>query len=119
MHVEIAPVPADQEPDGERHDDQTDRCFGTALDRPRQVTAEEHDGKSERKERGRVTQPPSQTERRGSARPVSRVPQEEGRDGGEMIRIGGVPQPQQKRDHEGHDSAVAQSGNELIWSKHA
>ena len=66
-----------------------------------------------------MTQPPSQTERPWLGEAVSRVPQEEGRDGGEVVRIGGVPQPQQKGDHEGHDSAAAESRDRLIRSEHA
>ena len=66
--VEVAPPPAHEQPQAERHDHEADRDFGGALHSPRQCAAEEHDGDSEQEQRRRVPEAPGRAERGRAAR---------------------------------------------------
>ncbi len=64
-----APSPANQEPRGQRHDQDADRDLGRPLHRLREVAAEEDDGQTKREQRGRVTQAPEETQDAGPPQP--------------------------------------------------
>jgi hypothetical protein len=73
MHVEIAPVPPDQETNREGHDDNPDSSLSSPLDRLRQVATEEYDRKSEGKQCGCVAQPPGETQHGSSTGAIASV----------------------------------------------
>jgi hypothetical protein len=99
--VEGAPAPADQEPDGEEHDDGADRRLGGLPNPLRQVSAQQHERKADQEERGRVPEPPGEAHEGGLPDPLPFLPgRYEGAYGGKMVRVAGMPQAQEQADQQ-------------------
>jgi hypothetical protein len=99
MHVEIAGSPAAQQSHGEREDDNADDHFGGPLDRAGQSAAEEHDRKTEDRERSGMTQSPGHAQQCRSASPALLFAQQQSGYRGEVIRIERMPQAEDQRDY--------------------
>jgi hypothetical protein len=95
MHMEVASLPAQQEPPRQNRDDDADEGFGTAPDGIRELQIKEYERYAEGTQSRGVTQSPEPAEQGRAARTVALPVEQEGRNRGEVIRIGGVTQPEQ------------------------
>src|SRR3954451_202445 len=118
VNVEVAPSPAEQQPHRQYHDDQADRRLRTALDHIGEIPPEENHRQTKDEQGEPVSQSPGEAEPGGPAGTVALAAEEEGGNGGEMVGIRGVPQPEQQGDHEGHHPAPAESSDPVIQSEH-
>jgi len=92
MHVDMEEpaAPADQEPDGESGDENTDRGLCALLDGLGKIGLEEHDRDAEREQARRMAEPPRRSESRGGLGRTLLGPGDERRHCREMVRIGCV-----------------------------
>ena len=107
--------PADEQPDGEEDDQRGDRGLGSLLHPLGDVALGEEDRDAEEHERDPVTDPPPGAETRGGAYGPVAAGRDERRHRGEVVRVGGVPEPEQDT-HEQDDGDGAPSENPAIQS---
>ena len=104
MEVEVAAAPANQQPDGEEHDQGGNRCLRPLLQALGQVGLEEHDRHPEHDERQRVAETPEDPEL-GCAAAGSFPPGgDERRDGRDVVGVGRVTQSEQHRNEENDEN---------------
>src|SRR5262245_27359241 len=122
VHVEVKEptAPADEQPDGEAGDQDADARLGTALDRIGQVGLEEHDREAEGEQAEGVAQAPREAEPRGRAGGPLPGTGDQGRDGGEVVGVGRVAQPEHDRDYRYHAQrgAVGEGCDPVVESEH-
>jgi hypothetical protein len=100
VNVEAAAMPANQQPDRKRGDENADSRFGCASHGARKRSVQEHDRHPEQRERRRVSDSPGESEPARTSRAVALVAAEhERRKSGQVIRVRGVAQSKQ----DGHD----------------
>src|ERR671919_1470024 len=120
VNVEEAAPPSDDEPHRQVSDCHCDRAFGELLHALRQIPVEHEDRDAEREERRRMTESPGRPQGCGRAgRPLSRAG-DEGRDCGDVVRIGRMPQTEQDG-HEDDDPGPGTFGvrsDELVKAEH-
>ncbi len=85
----------------------------------REVGARDDDRHAQREQRGGVAQPPREAHPARAAGAAAIARDERG-DRGQVVRVGGVAQPQQDRDedHGAEHGAVAQLGELLVKTEH-
>jgi hypothetical protein len=112
--------PAHEQPHGERHDDDADRCLGALLCALRQVGLEEHDRQAEDEERRRVAEPPGEAESPGAASPSFLVRRDQRADRREVVGVGRVAQAQEHRNDDDHEQrrSVRERGHPVVESEH-
>jgi hypothetical protein len=102
VHVDVEETrsPLPEESERECHDDQSDRSFDYPPEGLGQRGADEQDGQAESDERDGMPEAPREPEQGAcpGAPPVR--PGHEDRDGSEVIRVGGVAEPQEQGDEE-------------------
>ena len=98
VHVEVACSPAAQQPQCQRHDDDSDDHLGSPLDHIGQRAAEEQDRQAEDCERCSMPQAPGQPQQRRSTCPALISAQQQAGHRREVIGIEGVPQAEDQRD---------------------
>ena len=94
--------PADEQPHREEGDQRRDRRLRAPLYELGEVALREEDRHTEDHERDRVAEAPGGAEPGGGPRRALASGDDEGRHGGEMIRVGRVPEPEEDRDQQ-HD----------------
>ena len=108
MDVEVALRPAEQQPERKEDDHQTDGHL-CAPDQPvRQVPPEQDHRQPEGQQCGGMAEPPRQAKCSGPTCAVPLVRQDEGRDRREVVRVGGVPEAQQKGHRQRHQSVTTE-----------
>ena len=109
-------LPAQQQPERERHDHEADRYLGALLDARRQVRLPEHDRHAEREQRRGMAEPPGEPE---PGRPAAAV-RDQRRHGGQVIRVARVPQAEQDCDHEDDQERrpVGEMHDPLVETEH-
>lgn len=116
VHVKETPSPLPDESERKCDDGEADRRFDRPLDGLGQDCPDEHERQAESDQRRRVTETPREAEQsaRASAAPVS--PGHEDRHGGEVIRVGGVAEPEEQGDekNKGGPPAIRQLRNRSI-----
>ena len=119
--VEVASSPAHEEPHRQIDDDDRDRSLGALLHPLGQVAVEEQD-RAGRTRTASAAWPRPQASPSSPARRVarSRPPATSVGDRGEVVGIGGVPQPEQYRDghHDPDRAAVGEGGDSVVESEH-
>ena len=120
MEAELAAAPAQEQPEREVDDDESDRRLGDLLNALRKNVTEEQHGQPECEQRHRVAKAPGEPELGGTARRAFPAARDEGRDGGEVIRVGRMTEPEQHRDGKNHPdrSAVGDFGDSLVQAEH-
>ena len=120
VRVEVAAPPAEQQAQGEHHDHHPDGGLGRALERLGQVGLEQHDRQAEEGERERVAGSPRQAEPAGAACAVLGVRRDQRGNGGEVVGVGRVPQPQEQRHQQGerHAAALGELGDPFVKPEH-
>lgn len=117
MSVEVALIPADQKPDGEQDDHQTDRHICSPEQGVWKVFPEEHHGEPECHHRGCVPESPCQPQRSRPPSSVSPGGKHQSRHGSQVIGIGGVTEPQQSGQQQRHQAATPQTSQPFIESE--
>ena len=102
VHVEVAVLPADEEPDREEHDQRCHGGLGALLHALRQELLEEEDGQAEQHEGERVTEAPEHAQPCGGPAHPLLARGNQGRHGRDVIRVGRMTEAEQGRD-EDHD----------------
>src|SRR5262245_56073163 len=113
-------APADAQQDGEAGDQDADARLGTALDRVGQVRLEEHDREAEGEQAEGVAQAPREAEPRGRAGGPLPCTGDQRRDGGKMVWVGRVAQPEHDCDDHDHGQrgAVGERCDPVVESEH-
>lgn len=115
------PAPPPHQKAGRQGDDQrSDERLGSALRRARKRRGEQHDWEPERDERRGVAGAPGEPEPRGAPPARPGLGGDQHRDGREMVRVGGVAQPEQRRHRGGHqeDAGASEAGDPLVEAEH-
>src|SRR5256886_13292338 len=94
VYVEESPTPADEQPERETDDQETDGGLGTLLGPLRQVRLEEDDRNAEEEEAGRVAGAPGRAESCGGLRRALLGSGDQRRDSGEVVRVGRMAEPE-------------------------
>ena len=118
MGVEIPSVPAQQQAQGERGDDACNGKLGQLVHGCWEVFPEQYDGEPEEEERRPVSQPPSGSEQVRPERRGAPASQHQGRDGGDVVGIGGVAKAEQQGDQEYAPGATGERADPLIKGVH-
>src|SRR5262249_54696992 len=113
---ERAPAPSHEQPQREGDDHEPDRHLRALLDQRRQIGLPKHDRDAQHDQRRRVSQPPGEAEPRRTSLAV----RDEGRHGGEVVRIGRVPEPKDDgdRDDERECRAVGEVDEPAVEAEH-
>jgi hypothetical protein len=98
--VEDAVVPPHEQADRERHDDDPYRYLCGLLDHLRKVLAQKYERQTEEDERGSVAEAPAEAHEGSFPDRCWLLGGYEGGDGGQVIRVAGVPQSQEQAYHQ-------------------
>lgn len=107
VHMEEAPPPLPEETERECNDDQADRRFDPTPDGLWQGGADEQERQAEGDERRGVPEAPREPEQRARAGAPTVRPRHEDRDCGEVIRVGGVAEPEEQGDEKNKGGPTA------------
>jgi hypothetical protein len=120
VHVEGTRPPAHKQAHREPDDDEADERLRGSLGPGRQRMPEEDERSSERDERQAVPDSPREAEAGTGPRITPLPARDEGRDGGDVIRVGGVAKAQQDGDEEDdrQGCAVRETPEERVESAH-
>jgi hypothetical protein len=99
--VIVALAPADQQPGGQKDDDESDRHLRTLKYTCGKLAREQQHWNPEDEQCHGVSQSPGQAEHSGPSRSFPAIGENQSGDRGQVIRIGCVPQAQQHRHDEG------------------
>ena len=114
--VEGASTPSSQDAQGEDDDDRADQRLGDLLHEAGDPCVEEHDGHAEADESNRMPRSPRRAEPTGDARLALPNGRHEGGDGDEMVRVGCVPEAEEKGDgqNDREPPSVGLSGDQAV-----
>jgi hypothetical protein len=118
MGVKIPSLPAQKQPDGEDDNDGCDGQLGAAMDCVREVLPKDDNWEPEQKKSGSVAQSPGRAEPPGMTGTAGAVPEDQGRYCGNVVRVGGMPEPKEQGDQEDAPGAAPQLADPLINSLH-
>lgn len=107
VDVEATCSPLREEPEREDHDDESNRRFDDPPDGLGQGGSDEQEGQAEGDERDCMPESPREPQQRaGASAPPVRARDQAG-DGGEVIRVGGVAEPEEQGDEEDEGGPTA------------